>query len=74
MLYIGNQSRPKIFDFDIKIPDPLYEVVVEVDERVVLDDPTCGMQLATSENVVVTENGRKVCYIKYFVKFKNGSF
>ena len=33
---IGNQSRPKIFDLQIKRPDQLYDTVVEVDERVVL--------------------------------------
>ncbi len=46
LLYIGNQSRPKIFDFDIRIPDPLYELVVEVDERVIVDDQKIGDQLA----------------------------
>ena len=34
--YIGNQSRPKIFDLEIKRPELLYELVVELDERVVL--------------------------------------
>ena len=33
---IGNQSRPKIFDLEIKRPDLLYEEVVEINERVVL--------------------------------------
>ena len=33
---IGNQSRPKIFDLEIRRPDLLYEYVGEVDERVVL--------------------------------------
>ncbi|KAI1270287.1 hydantoinase B/oxoprolinase [Xylariaceae sp. FL1019] len=37
-LTIGNQSRPKIFDLAIKKPDVLYEEVVEVDERVTLED------------------------------------
>lgn len=37
-LAIGNQSRPKIFDLAIRKPDVLYEVVVEVDERVTLED------------------------------------
>ncbi|KAF0711776.1 Aste57867_5034 [Aphanomyces stellatus] len=36
LLYIGNQSRPKIFDLEITSPDMLYEEVVEVDERVQL--------------------------------------
>eukprot|EP00606_Chrysophyceae_sp_TOSAG23-5_P000165 GSChrysophyteH2.ASY1.ANO1.1022.1 assembled CDS len=33
---IGNQSRPKIFDLQIKRSELLYESVVEVDERVIL--------------------------------------
>ncbi|ORY57298.1 5-oxoprolinase [Pseudomassariella vexata] len=37
-LVIGNQSRPKIFDLAIRKPDVLYEEVVEVDERVTLED------------------------------------
>lgn len=37
-LAIGNQSRPKIFDLAIKKPDVLYEDVVEIDERVTLED------------------------------------
>lgn len=37
-LLIGNQSRPKIFDLAIRKPDVLYEEVVEVDERVTLED------------------------------------
>jgi len=46
LLYIGNQSRPRIFALDIVVPDVLYERVVEVDERVVLardgDAPPAG--------------------------------
>jgi 5-oxoprolinase (ATP-hydrolysing) len=37
-LEIGNQSRPRIFDLAIKKPDVLYEMVVEVEERVTLED------------------------------------
>ncbi|KAJ6790010.1 hypothetical protein PWT90_03799 [Aphanocladium album] len=37
-LTIGNQSRPRIFDLAIRKPDVLYEQVVEVDERVTLED------------------------------------
>ncbi|KAF2721000.1 hypothetical protein K431DRAFT_225363 [Polychaeton citri CBS 116435] len=37
-LEIGNQSRPNIFDLAIKRPDVLYKTVVEVDERVTLED------------------------------------
>ncbi|KAJ5102878.1 hypothetical protein N7532_003407 [Penicillium argentinense] len=37
-LRIGNQARPRIFDLAIERPDVLYEEVVEVDERVTLED------------------------------------
>ena len=37
-LEIGNQSRPNIFDLAIKKPEVLYKKVVEIDERVTLED------------------------------------
>lgn len=37
-LEIGNQSRPKIFDLAIRKPDVLYQTVIEIDERVTLED------------------------------------
>ncbi|KAF8128983.1 Hydantoinase/oxoprolinase-domain-containing protein [Boletus edulis] len=36
LLLIGNQSRPRIFDLNIRRPSPLYSEVIEVDERVTL--------------------------------------
>lgn len=36
LLLIGNQSRPRIFDLNIRRSAPLYTTVVEVDERVTL--------------------------------------
>ena len=36
-LRIGYQNRPRIFDRHIVLPEPLYESVVEVDERVTAD-------------------------------------
>lgn len=38
VLVIGNQSRPHIFDLSISKPDVLYDCVVEIDERVTLED------------------------------------
>ncbi|KAM9929289.1 hypothetical protein OXX59_001287 [Metschnikowia pulcherrima] len=38
VLAIGNQSRPHIFDLSIAKPDVLYDLVVEIDERVTLED------------------------------------
>ena len=37
-LEIGNQSRPLIFDLAIRKPEVLYKSVVEIDERVTLED------------------------------------
>lgn len=37
-LEIGYQARPKLFDLAIKKPDVLYSEVVEVDERVTVED------------------------------------
>ena len=37
-LDIGNQSRPDIFDLAIRKPEVLYKDVLEVDERVTLED------------------------------------
>jgi 5-oxoprolinase (ATP-hydrolysing) len=37
-LQIGNQSRPHLFDLNIRRPDVLYEDVVEVEERVTIED------------------------------------
>ncbi|MAR79678.1 MAG: hypothetical protein CMM18_05565, partial [Rhodospirillaceae bacterium] len=37
ILKIGFQNRPNLFDINIKIPDELYENVLEVDERILAD-------------------------------------
>jgi 5-oxoprolinase (ATP-hydrolysing) len=36
-LLIGTQQRPRLFDLDIRLPPPLYERVIEADERVAAD-------------------------------------
>ena len=50
LLVIGNQSRPKIFDLNIRRPPVLYSEVLEVDERVTLVGYTSDPQAA--ENAV----------------------
>jgi 5-oxoprolinase (ATP-hydrolysing) len=37
LLRIGHQARPRLFDRRIVLPPPLYERVVEIDERVMAD-------------------------------------
>ncbi|KAG8873489.1 hypothetical protein FRB97_006720 [Tulasnella sp. 331] len=46
LLLIGNQSRPKIFDLNIRRPSPLYSTVLEIDERVTLVGYTSDPQAA----------------------------
>ncbi|MES0872967.1 hydantoinase B/oxoprolinase family protein [Sinimarinibacterium thermocellulolyticum] len=36
-LRIGDQTRPRLFDLHIRLPAPLYDQVVEIDERVAAD-------------------------------------
>ena len=48
LLRIGYQSRPRLFDLNIQLPEPLYENVIEVEERIaangtVLDVPDIGL-------------------------------
>jgi len=43
VLFIGNQARPKLFDLEIVCPEVLYEEVVEVDERLVLQSDKCSV-------------------------------
>ncbi|XP_070575126.1 5-oxoprolinase-like isoform X2 [Ptychodera flava] len=44
LLYIGNQSRPKIFDLEIVTPDVLYEEIIEVQERLILQQDKCQLE------------------------------
>ena len=36
-LRIGHQARPRLFDREIKLPEPLYTHTIEIDERVTAD-------------------------------------
>lgn len=57
LLLIGNQSRPRIFDLNIRRPPPLYSAVVEVDERVTLVGYTSDPK-SEEHQVVFTEDGK----------------
>ncbi|KAH8901763.1 hypothetical protein GQ53DRAFT_851912 [Thozetella sp. PMI_491] len=37
LMHIGDQSRPRLFDLDVRKPEQLYQKVIEVDERVTLE-------------------------------------
>ncbi|RDX50719.1 5-oxoprolinase [Lentinus brumalis] len=58
LLLIGNQSRPKIFDLNIRRPPPLYSTVLEVDERVTLVGYTSDPQ--AEEHAVQFDQDGKV--------------
>ena len=55
-LRIGHQARPRLFDRQIVLPEPLYDMVVEIDERVTaegdvlrpLDDAAVQVGLAAA--------------------------
>ena len=40
LLQIGDQTRPKLFDINIRRPETLFKEVLEIDERVTLYDST----------------------------------
>ncbi|CAI4222110.1 unnamed protein product [Auanema sp. JU1783] len=62
LLSIGNQSRPKIFEFDIQIPDILYEDVVEINERVIPYQGDCQLNLEST--IEEATNGSKVVVLE----------
>lgn len=57
--FIGNQSRPKIFDLEIKRPDLLYEHVAELNERVIFHKESVS-ELKSSPISKAKENSRIV--------------
>ena len=59
LLLIGNQSRPRIFDLNIRRPSPLYSTVLEVDERVTLVGYTSDPE-AESNAVLFGDDGKIV--------------
>ncbi|CAI4216610.1 unnamed protein product [Parascedosporium putredinis] len=70
LLTIGNQSRPAIFDLAVKPARVLYEEVVEVDERVTMEDYTEDPEAfrtvpdAADETLVTTVSGEAVRILK----------
>lgn len=67
-LVIGDQTRPKIFELNIKKHQVLYETVVEVDERVTLEDfsedPNNTKTPANSADLVHGLSGETVRILK----------
>lgn len=67
ILVIGDQSRPRIFDLNIKRPEPLYDMTVEIDERVTLEDfsedPTHRKSVYNLEENTVKGNSGEIVRI-----------
>ena len=59
LLLIGNQSRPKIFELNIRKSPPLYSKVLEVDERVTLVGYTSDPN-AEDHSIKFDEHGKIV--------------
>ncbi|XP_073522528.1 5-oxoprolinase-like isoform X1 [Phyllobates terribilis] len=57
LLHIGNQARPKIFDLEIRMPEVLYEEVIEVEERVVLRQGGCQLPKHLSLKTFIGSTG-----------------
>ena len=77
LLRIGNQDRPGLFDLDIKLPELLYELVVEVDERTA----TNGSILKTPNEAILREDLQElktsgteslaICFLNSYANPKN---
>jgi 5-oxoprolinase (ATP-hydrolysing) len=58
--FIGNQSRPKIFDLRIKRPELLYEKVVEIQERVLLLKDDKEREKHTPDKIVMGKSQESI--------------
>ncbi|KAK8206535.1 hypothetical protein M8818_004368 [Zalaria obscura] len=63
-LEIGNQSRPNIFDLAIRKPDVLYKQVVEIDERVTLEDYAEDPERTDTPAPTIEEAGENADLVK----------
>ncbi|KAF2402288.1 5-oxoprolinase [Trichodelitschia bisporula] len=63
-LEIGNQSRPNIFDLAIRKPGVLYKKVVEIEERVTLEDYAEDPERAQTEAQSQDEAGPDAILVK----------
>ena len=63
VLFIGNQARPKLFDLDIKCPEVLYEEVVEVEERMILENSNCQVDKSGYRETQGSTGEAKLSYV-----------
>ncbi|KAJ8387190.1 hypothetical protein AAFF_G00160020 [Aldrovandia affinis] len=57
LLHIGTQARPRLFDLEVSVPELLYEEVIEVDERVVLQQEGCEVPGREAKSIVTGSTG-----------------
>ncbi|XP_013866272.1 5-oxoprolinase, partial [Austrofundulus limnaeus] len=57
LLHIGTEARPELFDLEVAMPDVLYEDMMEVDERVVLQQDDCHLIRKDLKRVVTGSTG-----------------
>jgi len=63
-LEIGNQSRPNIFDLAIRKPEVLYKKVVEIEERVTLEDYAEDPERCQTHAVAAEDAGPETQLVK----------
>lgn len=67
---IGDQSRPKLFDLNVRKAEALHDTVIEVDERVTIEDydlnpaPMDVTEGLTDKNLVRTPSGEIIRILK----------
>lgn len=68
VINIGDQTRPDIFDLNIRKPLPLYSMVVEIDERVTIEDfsedPTNKVTEINNSDIVEGRSGEAIRILK----------
>lgn len=64
LLHIGTQARPDIFDLTVSVPPPLYEAVIEVDERLIPAQPHCRLPGAQRGERLTGRSGDEVLVLR----------
>ncbi|KAL4903050.1 hypothetical protein BDW74DRAFT_186640 [Aspergillus multicolor] len=68
--FIGDQTRPKLFDLKVRKAQPLHDTVVEIDERITVEDydlnpwPLDKNAELTDSDLVRTESGEVIRVLK----------
>ncbi|XP_072216988.1 5-oxoprolinase, partial [Excalfactoria chinensis] len=64
LLHIGTQARPDIFDLSVRCPPPLYEAVIEVDERLIPVRSDCKLPGCETMETVRGRSGQQLLVLK----------